>query len=391
MEIQSGNIEQFIFNEELTAIVKQNNLVKLKQFIQVHPDNEEEIMQAFLLLQNLEVHPIAIANQQIEEDFQKLIDHIKRRKRQRTSLWLSTTVAACLCLVFGISLLFTSPQTGTEEYISHIFSLLDTVTIDIDETYIVSGPTYAKVCNNEIITQTQEGGLIVGKEKEIQSADLQTDFIHLVVPNGRRASIKFQDGTVAWLNSGSKLAYPKRFADYKREIFVEGEIFLEVKNDSNTPFVVHTKKFNVEVLGTSFNVRAYNEDIESSVVLLEGSVNIISGNMQQQLLPNQGYFAENNLGIVREVDTDIYTCWKEGVMKISGEILGDVFARLTRHYNVKIEIDDSQQVFFEKYRGKLNLYDSLEEILTTLSASIPFNFKTIDNNTIHIYVNNLFE
>lgn len=383
MKRQSDNIESFILNEELTVIAQQNDLVALKAFIVAHPGREEEIMQAFLLLKNLKVNSVPVQHEQITKDYQQLMHHIKRRKKRAISLWLSVGAAACVCMIFTLSTLF-SPSPIEKDTLN-LFSLLDSITADTEEIQIVSGNISAQVFNNETITQTREGSVVVGEEEKIKSEDLQTEYVQVVVPNGRRTSVRFHDGTLAWLNSGTKLVYPKIFATDKREIFVEGEIFLDVQKSTDRAFVVHAKAFDVEVFGTTFNVSAYSEDSENSVVLVDGSVGVTSSTLRQVLTPNQGCFISNGSVRVKVVDTYTYTCWKDGIMKIDGEPLSNMFNRLARHYNIKIN-HDGQQLFSEKYKGKLNLHDSIEEVLTNLSISIPFTFKREEDNTISVHV-----
>ena len=81
-----------------------------------------------------------------------------------------------------------------------------------------------------------------------------------IVPVGRRSSITFADGTRLWVNSGSKVVYPVKFAKEKREIFVEGEIYLHVSRDEQKPFIVKTHQMDIKVLGTQFNVTAYENE-----------------------------------------------------------------------------------------------------------------------------------
>jgi len=378
-------IEDFLFDIELNHISKDNDREKLQVFIRKHPGCEDAISDAFVVLQNLKVNPVVASQQQIDHDYEQLFKEINRRNRKKRSLWLTVgSVAACICLVVGFSLFFNKTSVDEVKRTSQMLSLLDEVTINTDEVQIISGTTTTQIENNETITQTEEGNLIVGEEEKVKSADIETELVQLVVPHGKRTNIKFHDGTMVWLNSGSKLIYPKVFAADKREIYIEGEIYLEVEKSKEKPFIVHAKMFDIEVLGTKFNLSAYREDPESSVVLVEGSVGVTFNNTQQRLSPNQGYFATGALGEVREVDTYLYTCWKDGIMKIDGEPLGNMFTRLGRHYNVKIQFTN-EQLFNEKYKGRLDLHNSLEEVLTNLSASIPFTFIRENDNTITIY------
>lgn len=95
--------------------------------------------------------------------------------------------------------------------------------------------------------------------------------------------------------------YPKTFLEDRRDIYIEGETYLEVEKDQSRPFFVHTKDFDVSVLGTKFNVSAYKEDLQKSVVLVEGSVEVGSDNNKYKLIPKEGFFYAKNSSVVKKV------------------------------------------------------------------------------------------
>ena len=384
MEKKKRHIEDFLLNDELNRIAKTNNREKLKTFIDQYPEDEDTISDAFLLLGRLKVSPVSVPTEQIDHDYELLFKEIDRRKRIKRSLWISIgSAAACISLIVALSLFHPSPNAATNHTIE-MLSLLENLSVDTDEIQIVSGSTHTPIENNETITQTEEGNLMVREEEKLKSAELEDEYIQLVVPNGKRTTIKFHDGTIAWLNSGSKLVYPKAFASHKREIYIEGEIYIEVEKYKEKPFIVHAALFDIEVLGTKFNVSAYGEDAENSVVLVQGAVAVKLPNGKQHLLPNQGYFLEKGETQVKAVNPYIYTCWKDGIMIFDGDSLEKIFVRLARHYNVTIGLEDFI-LSKETYKGKLNLHASIEEVLDNLSASLAFSFEKKSEKEIAIY------
>lgn len=387
MENLKHTIEYFILHLELNEIARENDFIKLEAFKKFYPGQEDDIMQAFVLLRNLKVSQIPVPEGLIEKDYKLLLNEIKRRKRKNYSLWIGVSSAACVCLVVFMSLFLKFSTGDMIDQSSKMLSLLDSLTVEVDDVQLISGSKRALVPDNQTITQTTEGDFIVGNDEKMKSSEIETEFLQLVVPNGKRTNIKFHDGTIAWLNSGSKLVYPKVFARDKREIFIEGEIYIHVEKAEDKPFIVHAKEFDVTVLGTTFNVNAYAEDVENSIVLVEGSVIVKSENKKQKLLPHQGLFLNKGMVKVKNVDIYNYICWKDGIMKIDGESLANIFNRLARHYNVRIHLDN-QKMFAEKYKGRLNLADTLEEVLTNLSASIPFVYEKNPDNSISITIKN---
>ncbi len=89
--------------------------------------------------------------------------------------------------------------------------------------------------------------------------DEEHSFNQLIVPNGKRSTLALEDGTKMWINAGSRVIYPNKFKKNKREIYVDGEVYMEVARDEERPFVVKTNMLDVQVLGTSFNVMAYKK------------------------------------------------------------------------------------------------------------------------------------
>jgi ferric-dicitrate binding protein FerR (iron transport regulator) len=379
--MEKKNIEYFIFDETLRKIAEENSIDKLEAYKNEHAGDEKIIEQAVTLLQNLKIDYYDVPREQIEEDYKRLFAEIRARSRKRIGLWRSAVAAAaCVAILVGLSTILKFQEKT--DYQQQAISMLDSLDNNVDEIRIISGTQQiAVIDNNAKIEQTEDGNILVGEEEKVKSDALKTEWLQLVVPFGKRTSIRFHDGTMAWLNAGTKLVYPKTFAKEKREIFIEGEIYLEVGKDKSRPFYVHAKHFDVNVLGTKFNMSAYTDDTENSVVLVEGSVEIATTVEKRKLSPNQGFFQKEGSAEIRTVDTYAYTCWKDGIMKVNNEPLENMLARLSRHYNVKIRCDD-HNILHDRYKGKLNLNESLETVLYNLSLSTPFDYSEGDENTV---------
>jgi len=161
------------------------------------------------------------------------------------------------------------------------------------------------------------------------------------VPFGAKSKLELPDGSIVWLNSGTKISYPEKYKG-KREVTLEGEGFFEVVK-SKIPFVVKTQKGDVEVLGTSFNVQSYSHE-GFQTTLVTGSVMFTAVNGETVILKpgEQAAVSEaGNLSLNR-VDTDIYTSWKEGKLIFYREPFAMMAKRLERWYNVKIIIGDDK-------------------------------------------------
>ena len=156
-------------------------------------------------------------------------------------------------------------------------------------------------------------------EKEVAA------FNQLLVPYGKQTTLTLADGTRVWVNAGSRLIYPSAFDDDRREIYAEGEIYIEVAHDAARPFTVHTGKMDVRVLGTRFYVSSYGRDRTQEVVLRSGSVNVAPADApehgiriepdQRASLDTAGTFR------IREVRAEDYISWIHGYYRFDNTLL----------------------------------------------------------------------
>ncbi len=193
-------------------------------------------------------------------------------------------------------------------------------------------------------------------------------------PTGHQSKTILSDGTVVWLNSGSELIFTE-VPGKERRVNLKGEAYLEVAHDPSRPFIVETAQLKVKVLGTKFNVNAY--DSAQSVVLIEGSVavrdNIAANSME--MLPNEMFIfdAETGERTIKPVDSDKYVSWKEGYLLLDMIPLNEVLTRLQQFYGVEINFD-AQESNWIPISGKLELRDGLETALNHLKLLAPITF-----------------
>jgi transmembrane sensor len=202
---------------------------------------------------------------------------------------------------------------------------------------------------------------------------------------GMRGSVNLPDGSRVTLNSGSEIRYPTRFTKGTREIQLTGEAFFEVTKDKKHPFIVRTDKLNVEVLGTTFNVSAYNDGKPVEVVLATGSIKLFSGEgheKKQLALLEPGnravYNASDNKLTVSGVNTDKYLAWRDGNIIFRDDSMSDVVSRLERWFNVDIYVQDKSIL---DYEITARFHDeTLEQVLTLLKLSSGIEY-TIEKNS----------
>ncbi len=182
--------------------------------------------------------------------------------------------------------------------------------------------------------------------------------------------VMLADSSRMWVNEGSRVVYPRAFAQERREIFVEGEVYLEVTRDEARPFVVHTDAFAVEVLGTSFDVKAY-EDAPGAVVLVEGSVRVEDAQRQSVIMqPDERLEVdEAGIGTKEKVDAQAYIRWVHKVWVLEGKPLREVLQDLGAYYGVEIGCDAA--VAGEPFYGKLFLDGDVRQVLEAIRLTLP--------------------
>ena len=226
----------------------------------------------------------------------------------------------------------------------------------------------------------------VSKER-VEPATLAEKMNQLVVPFGKKSKIELADGTRLWLNSGSRAIYPVVFQKGKREIYLEGEGYLEVAHNASSPFYVVTDQMKVRVLGTKFNLSAYKEDASVSVVLVEGSVEASSESGKLILKPNQllNYQKSTRESTISHANVLQYVSWIDGWMLCDKEKLSSIFTKLSRYYDVKIDISDPR---FDKMTltGKLDLKTKCEDVLKVICSTAPIKY-SISEKQITLIIN----
>lgn len=209
----------------------------------------------------------------------------------------------------------------------------------------------------------------------------------IIVPVGQRANIQLPDGTNVWLNARTQMTYPAYFTGAKREIELNGEAYFEVSHDAEKPFVVHTKSFEIKVLGTKFNVKAYNDTEDFTTALMEGSVevtNTMNKNNTIRLLPDQKVdYREGQLLCSSIEDYDIYR-WREGLMCFKDIQFIDLIRQFENSYGVCIIIEN-EKAKEKVFSGKLRISDGIDNALRILQKDGGYIFEWDESGTT-IYI-----
>lgn len=210
------------------------------------------------------------------------------------------------------------------------------------------------------------------------SVDKTLHFSEIHVPFGQMSQLTLSDGTIVWLNSGTTFRYPDRFGDKFRSVTLTGEAFFKVAKIPDKPFSINSTDLQVQVLGTSFNFSAYQEDSYSSVTLVEGKVNIQDnrGKNIAQLLPGQMATKEKNSNTlnIREVKTASYSAWTDGKIYFDDERLDQIAYKLERWFNVEISFAD-ERLKSKRFTGTILKNKPVNQIMQALELLSPIKFQ----------------
>ena len=196
------------------------------------------------------------------------------------------------------------------------------------------------------------------------------------VPDGAKSKITFLDGSVVWLNAGSKVTYDSNFARESRNVGLTGEGYFEVSKNKELPFVVNTGKLTVKVLGTKFNLKSYEEDSEVKVTLKEGAVKVgdfLTDAAPVVLKPNQRFTFKKMTQTI-QVDASQIENWRNGAMTFDKVPLEEIAKELRRLYNIPIRIESDKLkhiVYYSDFQENV----SIEKVLEILSSGNKFRYE----------------
>ncbi|MFV0272316.1 MAG: FecR family protein [Macellibacteroides fermentans] len=216
---------------------------------------------------------------------------------------------------------------------------------------------------------------------------LSTTYQAIRVPAGNRTNLVLPDGTEVWLNSNTSLKYPLAFTRDRREVILDGEAYFDVVKGSK-PFIVKTDKYNVEVLGTTFNVEAYSKEPGFKTALFSGKVKLFNRNCNDDntyLEPGQtADLVNGKLQVSSTKDLDVYR-WRDGLIYIENKSFEEIMKLFEKYYNVRIEIRNNK-VKSLGYKGKMRVSDGVNHGLNVLQNDFPFTYeRDEDTNIIYIY------
>lgn len=360
-----------------------------KQVLQQYPHQEANLSDAVRTLHSVTINHVSLSRREEDKMLQNIYARYRRHRVRRFIYW-STSVAASLILLF---LLVSPLRDFTGEKVNVMLTDVQSVRLDtIQDVQLIIG-------EKKTIAMAEDADISWTKEDEIEvngrssnstyksRIDADVTYSTLLVPYGKRSFLTLRDGTKIWINSGTELRFPANMEKKGRGIYVNGEIYIEVAKDETSPFYVRTSEFDVRVYGTKFNVTSYKADLNKSVVLVEGSVSVLTKEKEAEeifLHPNQMYKTDQPGNKVTDVNALQYITWKDGIWQFTSERLENIVLRLSRYYGIKIHCDEISAA--KSCTGKLVLFDDINETLQIIEEIFGVKY-TPNQNEITISIN----
>ena len=291
--------------------------------------------------------------------------------------------ATLLCILSGSLWLYLTKQSSEPYIVSTqetIVPGLQTATLTLADGRKIR---LAESDNGEL---AKDGGVIISKNADGQllyevqeGTDTSSGYNTLSTAKGETYRVRLPDGTQVWLNAASSIRYAASFSTHAtRDVELEGEAYFEVTRDAERPFVVRTRKQQVSVLGTKFNIYAYTEEAEQYTTLVQGAVRVETGQSSKsvQLKPGQQAISKgNNELLVLQVDPTEYISWKDGIILLNSYDLQEILRQLERWYDVRFD-EIPQGIQSDRVFGMIQRDVPLKDVLKTLAdnySGIKFN------------------
>ncbi|WP_316838787.1 FecR family protein [Pedobacter gandavensis] len=228
------------------------------------------------------------------------------------------------------------------------------------------------------ITKTADGRLLYSVREGL--SHVKPAYNTITTPKGGQYQIALPDGTMVWLNAASSLKYPSSFTGKDRLVTLIGEGYFEVAKDKTRPFKVKTEEQEVEVLGTYFNINAYDDEDGVKTTLIEGSVKVkLPTNKSAVLKPGEQSLVSNDIKI-NQVDANSAIDWKQGLFWFNDESIYSIMRQFSRWYNIEVEYrGDVSNV---RFGGQVSRMKNLAQVLRIMELTKSIQFRVEGNKII---------
>ena len=339
----------------------------------VVPDSKEK-----LLLDEMSSGEDYLRRRQMIEDIDvdRELERVMRPRRRRLSVLLGRVAAVLLPLLLGGTAIYVMYSRNNAS-LKNVISLHDVEPGTLEAVLVTSDGTLRELQTAGNHINEKDGSKIMVDSARLNYQDNRPESVQeliynkLLVGRGHEYMLILNDGTRVWMNSKSELSYPVAFGENVRRVRLSGEAYFEVTKDSVRPFIVEVDRgFEVKVLGTHFNIKAYDTDDSYETTLVEGKVQVSQGHKTKITLEpsEQMVIGKDGRHEVRVVNTSYYTAWHEGWFYFNDESLEQVLIMIGRWYDVDF-VFAKENLKEIAVTGKLKRFENLSVILKMLERT----------------------
>ncbi len=378
-----------LLHQYLNGLISEDDCIELLDYID-HAGTDEIADAVTVDLVDLEKSP-QFEEHQTDEIFQRIQSDFRFKessqvKKDQTHIvklyknrWLQIA-AACFLLLTGGVLYFShqnKPQTDASQLMASRKTLIVPGSNKAFLTMANGKIILLSNASNGVLAKTNSGNISKIRNGQIAYNTTDAGKVNdgqsigdniLTTPKGGEYEVVLPDGTKVWLNAASSLNYPVAFTGHDRQVKLIGEAYFEVAKNKNKPFYVNINNVQVRVLGTHFNVEAYNDDENIKTTLLEGSVQISKNNTHSILAPGQQAVINKNSNniVVSTADIDDAMAWKNGYFIFDHDNIQGIMKKVSRWYDVDVTYQGNFTDL--KFGGTFYRSKSVEELLQHLES-----------------------
>ena len=339
----------------------------------ISPDKSEEILLSILGNNNYEAPVHRMETRIINPG---LADNSRRS-------WMRWIAAASIIMIIGLGgyYFFSGKEEmqndivqtpASQEDIKAPVSSRATITLaNGQQVYLDSFKSGTIALEGFVQVKKLPDGQIVYTKGQMDSKGSVAKLIYntLTNPRGSRViDMTLADGSRVWLNAGSSLTFPVSFTGNDRQVSITGEAYFEIKEDKLKPFKVLFNETQVEVLGTHFNINAYDDEPDARTTLLEGSIKINTRNEYKILKPgNQAVIDGGDMQILNKVNVDETIAWKNGFFEFNNADIETLLRQSARWYDIQVAYQGNKPA--DRFTGKISRSVNLSEFLKVLEYS----------------------
>jgi len=356
-----------------------------------HPEEKKEAEFARLILMQLQSREDKVNSEEVISLYSEIAGKLGTSKPKNETLRLLAPLMryAAVALIFLSLGILLKNYLSQNKYVNPEQLITAKQGSGVAQLILADGRKIDINSKESTIEYNVKGKIVIDQKDTIDSKSQSTEaeMNQLIIPYGKNSSIRLPDGTVAYLNAGSKLMYPSILDGKTREVVLLGEGYFEVAHNPEQPFIVKIKDISVVALGTVFNISAYPADkiietvlVRGQVVLRDNSSNLFKKDFV--LKPNDlaTFNRETLVTTFQQVDADQYVTWRKGILNFQCTDLDKIIIKVERYYDIKV-ILENPSMGTRGITGKLMLKEDKEGVLKVLASTAHLELDKIDDNT----------